>query len=378
MIPLVDLHCQLAAIRPEIEAAVTRVLERGWFILGEEVVAFEQEFATYCGVRYAIGVGSGTEALHLALRAVGVGPGDEVITVANAGVPGVVAIEAAGGRPVFVDVYPATMNLDPARLSAAISPRSRAILPVHLYGRPADMDPIMEIARRHDLAVVEDCAQAHGASYRGRKVGSLGHVACFSFYPTKNLGAYGDGGAVVTDDPALADRLRLLRQYGWREQYRSEVRGVNSRLDELQAAILRVKLRHLDAWNARRRALATRYRELLAGSDLVLPAELPDGVQVYHLFVVQTPQRDELRDHLRRAGIGTGIHYPIPAHLQAAYRDLGGQPGQLPVTERLAREVLSLPLFPELTDAEVEQVVEAIHETPGIRESGNQGTRESG
>jgi dTDP-4-amino-4,6-dideoxygalactose transaminase len=378
MIPLVDLHCQLAAIRPEIEAAVTRVLERGWFILGEEVVAFEQEFATYCGVRYAIGVGSGTEALHLALRAVGVGPGDEVITVANAGVPGVVAIEAAGGRPVFVDVYPATMNLDPARLSAAISPRSRAILPVHLYGRPADMDPIMEIARRHDLAVVEDCAQAHGASYRGRKVGSLGHVACFSFYPTKNLGAYGDGGAVVTDDPALADRLRLLRQYGWREQYRSEVRGVNSRLDELQAAILRVKLRHLDAWNARRRALAARYRELLAGSDLVLPAELPDGVHVYHLFIVQTPQRDELRDHLRRAGIGTGIHYPIPAHLQAAYRDLGGQPGQLPVTERLAREVLSLPLFPELTDAEVEQVVEAIHETPGIRESGNQGTRESG
>jgi dTDP-4-amino-4,6-dideoxygalactose transaminase len=378
MIPLVDLHCQLAAIRPEIEAAVTRVLERGWFILGEEVVAFEQEFATYCGVRYAIGVGSGTEALHLALRAVGVGPGDEVITVANAGVPGVVAIEVAGGRPVFVDVYPATMNLDPARLSAAISPRSRAILPVHLYGRPADMDPIMEIARRHDLAVVEDCAQAHGASYRGRKVGSLGHVACFSFYPTKNLGAYGDGGAVVTDDPALADRLRLLRQYGWREQYRSEVRGVNSRLDELQAAILRVKLRHLDAWNARRRALAARYRELLAGSDLVLPAELPDGVHVYHLFIVQTPQRDELRDHLRRAGIGTGIHYPIPAHLQAAYRDLGGQPGQLPVTERLAREVLSLPLFPELTDAEVEQVVEAIHETPGIRESGNQGTRESG
>jgi dTDP-4-amino-4,6-dideoxygalactose transaminase len=364
MVPFLDLRRQMTAIRPEIDAVIARVLERGWFILGEEVAAFEQEFAVYCGVRHAVGVASGTEALHLALRAIGVGPGDEVITVANAGVPGVVGIEAAGGRPVFVDVDPATMNLDPAQLEAAISPRSRAILPVHLYGRPADMDPILEIARRHDLAVVEDCAQAHGATYRGQKVGGLGHVACFSFYPTKNLGAYGDGGAVVTDDPALADRLRLLRQYGWREQYRSELRGVNSRLDELQAAILRVKLRHLDTWNAQRRVLAAFYRELLQASvsnrRLALSTEPPDGVHVYHLFVIQTPQRDTLRERLRQAGIGTGIHYPIPAHLQPAYRDLGGRPGQLPITERLAGEVLSLPLYPELTEAEVEQVVGAI------------------
>ena len=307
-------------------------------------------------------MGSGTEALHLALRAAGIGPGDEVITVANAGVPGIVAVEAAGARPVFVDVDPVTMNLDLERLAAAISSRTRAILPVHLYGRPAEMDAVLETARRYDLAVVEDCAQAHGASYRGRKVGSLAHIACFSFYPTKNLGAYGDGGAVVTDDAELADRLLLLRQYGWRRQYFSELRGVNSRLDEIQAAILRVKLRHLDAWNTRRQTVATRYRERLAGTGLVLPAEPVDATHVYHLFVVQTSQRDGLREHLRHIDIGTGIHYPLPAHLQPAYRHLGGKPGQLPVTERLAGEVLSLPMFPELTDGEIDRVAEAIHE----------------
>jgi dTDP-4-amino-4,6-dideoxygalactose transaminase len=366
MIPWIDLQKQIAAIRPETEAAIARVFGRSRFILGEEVEAFEQEFASFCRVRYAVGVGSGTEALHLAMRAIGIGPGDEVITVANAGVPGVVAIESAGAHPIFVDVDPVTMNLDPAQLEAVISPRSQAILPVHLYGRPADMDPILDIARHHHLAVVEDCAQAHGADYHGQRVGSLGHIACFSFYPTKNLGAYGDGGIVVTNDSALTDRLQLLRQYGWREQYRSEMRGVNSRLDELQAAILRVKLGYLDGWNGRRRALAARYRELLQEANsnhhLTLPAEAPDGTHVYHLFVIQTLQRDALRAHLRETDIGTGIHYPIPAHLQAAYQNLGGHIGQLPVTERLAQTVLSLPLYPELTETEVEQVVEAIGE----------------
>ncbi len=360
MVPLFDLRRQVIALRPEVEAALAAVLERGWFILGQEVAAFEEEFAAYCGAAHAVGVANGTDALHLGLRAVGVVAGDEVIVVANAGVPGVSAVEAAGARPVFVDVDPTTMNLDPARLEAAITPRTRAVVPVHLYGRPADMDPILEIAGRHHLAVVEDCAQAHGATYRGRRVGSLGHVACFSFYPTKNLGAYGDGGAVVTSDPSLAGRVKLLRQYGWRRQYHSEIRGVNSRLDEVQAAILRIKLRHLDAWNARRRVLAGRYRELLAGSGLGLPQESPDGAHVYHLFVVRAPGRDALCEHLREAGIGTGIHYPLPAHLQPAYHDLGGRPGQLPVTERLAGEVLSLPMFPELTEAEVEEVAGVI------------------
>ena len=303
---------------------------------------------------------SGTDALHLALRAVGIGPGDEVITVANAGVPGVAAIELAGGRPVFVDVDPTTYTMNPALIEQAITSRTRAILPVHLYGHPADMDPILKIARRYGLMVVEDAAQAHGARYKGRRVGSIAHIGCFSFYPTKNLGGCGDGGAVVTNDPDLAERVRLLRQYGWEKQYYSTLRGVNSRLDELQAAILRVKLRHLERWNARRRRLAARYADLLDGSPVSLPAETPGVVHVYHLYVIRTPHRDALRERLRRMGIGTGVHYPLPAHLQTAYRDLGWQPGSLPVTEQLAGEVLSLPMFPELTEDEVERVAAAI------------------
>jgi len=360
VIPFLDLRRHIIHLRPEIEAAIAGVLKRGWFILGEEVANFEAEFAAYCGVSHAVGVASGTDALHLALRAVGVGPGDQVITVANAGVPGVAAIELAGGRPVFVDVDPTTHNMDPALVEQAITPRTRAILPVHLYGHPADLTPILEVARRYDIAVVEDAAQAHGALYKGRRVGSIGHVGCFSFYPTKNLGAFGDGGAVVTDDPDLAERVRRLRQYGWEKQYYSTVRGVNSRLDELQAAILRVKLRHLEAWNARRRQIAARYKELLDGSPLVLPMEAPDVVHVYHLYVIRSGHRDELRERLRQAGIGTAIHYPLPAHLQAAYRDLGYAPGSLPVTERLAGEVLSLPMFPELSDEEIERVAASI------------------
>ncbi|HID87251.1 MAG TPA: DegT/DnrJ/EryC1/StrS family aminotransferase [Anaerolineae bacterium] len=360
MIPVCDLRCQYHSIKREVDEAVARVLERGWFILGEEVAAFEAEFAAYCGASHAVGVASGTDALHLALRAVGVGPGDQVITVANAGVPQAAAIELAGARPVFVDVDPATYNMDPSLVEDAITPRTRAILPVHLYGHPADLDPILEIASRHGLAVVEDAAQAHGALYKGRRVGALGHIGIFSFYPTKNLGAYGDGGMVVTNDPPLAERVRLLRQYGWEKRYYSTLRGVNSRLDELQAAILRVKLRHLDEWNARRREIAARYDELLAGSGVVTPAEQPYAHHVYHLYVIRTPQRDALRAYLLEAGVGTSVHYPLPTHLQEAYRDLGLGPGSLPVTERAANEVLSLPMFPELTEEEQEEICQAI------------------
>ncbi len=356
MIPIFDLKLQYQSIKPEIDAAIARVLGRGWFILGEEVAAFEAEFAAYCGAKYCVGGGSGTEAIHLALRAAGVQPGDEVITVASAGVPGVAAIELAGGRPVFVDVEPDTLNMDPERIAAAIPRRTRAILPVHLYGHPADLDPILEIARQHELAVVEDAAQAHGAQYKGRRVGSIATVGVFSFYPTKNLGAYGDGGAIVTNDTDIAHRARLLRQYGWRQQYQSVMRGTNSRLDELQAAILRVKLRHLEKWTARRRELAQRYTQLLADSGLQLPQPKPYANHVFHLYVVRSAQRDALREHLRQAGIGTSIHYPLPAHLQPAYADLGGRPGDLPVTEQAAREVLSLPLYPELTDEQVAEV----------------------
>lgn len=360
MIPFMDLRRHITALRSEIDTSIARVLDRGWFILGEEVALFEAEFAAYCGVRYAVGVASGTDALHLALRAVGVSAGDEVITVANAGVPGVAAIELAGGRPIFVDVDPASCNMHPGLIEEAITSRTRAIMPVHLYGRPADMDPILEIAGRHALAVIEDAAQAHGARYKGRRVGGIAHVGCFSFYPTKNLGAFGDGGAVVTNDPAVAERVRLLRQYGWKPRYYSQVRGVNSRLDELQAAVLQVKLRHLDAWNARRRQLAAEYGRNLDGSGVIMPTEAPDVFHVYHLYVVRTSHRDALREHLYQLGIETAIHYPLPAHLQPAYRDLGGANGQLPVTERLAGEVLSLPLYPELTEDEVAAVCDAI------------------
>lgn len=360
MIPFMDLRSHITDLRSETDTSIARVLDRGWFILGEEVAHFEGEFAAYCGVRYAVGVASGTDALHLALRAVGVSSGDEVITVANAGVPGVAAIELAGGRPIFVDVDPASYNMNPALIKEAITSHTRAIMLVHLYGRPADMDPILEIARRHGLAVVEDAAQAHGARYKGRQVGGIAHVGCFSFYPTKNLGAFGDGGAVVTNDPAVAERVRLLRQYGWEPRYYSRVRGVNSRLDELQAAVLRVKLRYLETWNARRRQLAAEYSRNLDGSAVVVPTEAPDVFHVYHLYVVRTSHRDALRDHLYRLGIGTGIHYPLPAHLQPAYKDLAVTDGQLPVTERLAREVLSLPMYPELTEDEVAAVCDAI------------------
>lgn len=360
MIPLVDLKRQYTSIKDEIDAAVAHALESGWYILGEEVAAFERELAAYFGFAHAVGVGSGTGALHLALTTCGVGPGDEVVTVPHTAVATVAAIKLAGARPVLVDIDPVRYTLDPARLETAITPHTRAVIPVHLYGCPADLSPTLEIAHRHNLYVVEDCAQAHGAEYRGRPVGSWGHVAALSFYPTKNLGACGDGGMVVTNDPELAERARLLRQYGWRERYISSLKGLNSRLDELQAAILRVKLRHLEDWNERRRWLARLYNERLAGSGVIVPYEPEEAVHVYHLYVVRHPRRDELRAFLRKRGIGSLIHYPVPVHLQPAYRNLGHKAGAFPAAEAAAREVLSLPLYPELHEEEAAVVADAV------------------
>jgi len=363
VIPLFDLKDQYNAIKVEINEAVARILESGWFILGQEVEAFEEEFAAYCSLSHGIGVGSGTEALHLALLACGVGPGDEVITVPHTAVATVAAIELTGARPVFVDIDPASYTIVPDQLESRITAQTRAVVPVHLYGQAADLDPILEIAQRHGLTVVEDCAQAHGAEYKGRRVGSFGRVACFSFYPTKNLGAYGDGGMVVTDDEALAQKVRLLRQYGWEKRYVSSLRGLNSRLDEIQAAILRVKLRHLDEWNEARRARARLYGELLADSGVTTPTEMDYGRHVYHLYVVRCPhraRRDELKSYLAEHGVGTAIHYPVPIHLQEAYLDLGYRRGDFPVTEACADEILSLPMYPELWEDEVREISELV------------------
>jgi dTDP-4-amino-4,6-dideoxygalactose transaminase len=365
-IPFGDLRRQNAAMRAELDAAVARVIESGWYILGREVAAFEEEFAAYCGAAHCVGVASGAEALYLALAALDVGPGDEVVTVANACMYQVAAIIQAGARPVLVDVDPATHTMDPAALEAAITPRTRAILPVHLFGRLADMPAIMAVAGARGLPVVEDAAQAHGAwlldaEGRPRQAGAWGALACFSFYPSKNLGALGDGGALTTSDPGLAERLRRLRMYGWRGKYHTEEQGGrNSRLDELQAAILRVKLTHLDAGNAARRERAAWYGELLAGLPLRAPADDPG--HVYHLYVVEAEGRDALRAHLQAAGIGCDVHYPEPAHLQPAYAGLGYGPGSLPHTEALAGRILSLPMFPELGRDEVERVAAVVAE----------------
>lgn len=360
MIPFFDLTKQYQSIQSEIDDATQRVLKSGWFILGKEVAAFEKEFAQYLGVAHASGVGSGTEALHLALLALGIGAGDEVVTVPNTAVATVAAIELTGARAVLCDVRPDSMLIDVEKLSAAITPRTRAVIPVHLFGQSADLDPILEIARAKKLFVLEDCAQAHGATYRGRRVGSIGDIAAYSFYPTKNLGAYGDGGAIVTNDPRLAERVNLLRQYGWRERYTSEIKGMNSRLDELQAAILRVKLRHLDSWNAARRERAALYTELLHGATP--PREMAYGQAVYHLYVIQSARRDELAAYLKERGIGTAIQYPHAIHRQAAYANLGYPETSLPIAERLAREILSLPLYPELPLEDIRTVAETVNQ----------------
>lgn len=359
-VPFGDLKRQYKHLKDELDSAALRVLASGWYILGPEVRAFEQAFAVYCGVGYTVGVGNGTEALELALVALGVGPGDEVITVANASIYGTIVTVRVGARPVYVDVDARTYNLDPALLKAAITPRTKAIMPVHLYGRMADMDAILRIAEQHGLPVIEDCAQAHGAEVNGRRAGSLGACGCFSFYPTKNLGALGDGGAVITNDEALATKLRRLREYGWqRKYYTTEPGGANSRLDELQAAMLMVKLSHLDAWNQRRREIAARYAAGLSNTALTLPEPATEGAHVHHLYVVRHPQRDQLQAALRENSVGTDVHYPLSAYQQPIYTQFAPA-GGLPITEQLAREVLSLPMYPELTDDDVDTVISAV------------------
>lgn len=353
-----------AAHKVEIDAAMARVLTSGWYILGEETAAFEREFAAFCGAPNAVGVNSGTDALLLALRALGIGVGDEVITVAHTAVATVAAIALAGATPVLVDIDPATFTIDPAAVVAAISPRTRAIVPVHLYGQPADMATIGSIATDAGIAIIEDCAQAHGATFRGAPVGTMGDAGCFSFYPTKNLGAMGDGGALISKDAAVTERVRLLREYGWTPQarYVSQIAGSNSRLDEMQAAILRVRLAHLAAENAARSRIAAHYTELLADVEEVqTPCVLPDRTHVWHLYVVRVPNRDRVRDRLAAEGIGTAVHYPVPVHLQPAYAH-GAVRVPLPMThtERAASEILSLPMHPYLLDAEVERVADAL------------------
>jgi dTDP-4-amino-4,6-dideoxygalactose transaminase len=359
MIPLVDLQAQYRSIRPEIDAAVSRVLDSAQYVLGPAVTAFERDFARYCGTAEAIGVNSGTSALHLSLLAAGVGPGDEVITVPFTFVASVAAIEYAGARPVFVDVEPDQLTMDPAAIEAAITPRTRAIVPVHLYGHPADMNPILDIAARRGIPVIEDACQAHGAEYHGRRCGTLGTLACFSFYPGKNLGAYGEGGAVVTDDAEAAARIRLLRSWGEETRYEHKYRGFNYRMDGIQGAILGVKLRHLDAWTEARRDRAAVYARLLRDRVRV-PTERTGSKHVYHVFAVRLADRDAWRAKLAEAGVQTGVHYPIPVHLQPAYRDLGYARGDFPVSEAAAAEVLSLPMFPELTDAQIETVARVL------------------
>jgi dTDP-4-amino-4,6-dideoxygalactose transaminase len=360
--PLVDLKAQYLSIKDEMDAAIQRVVDSTSFILGPEVRAFEEEFARFCGVQHAVGVDSGTAALHLAFLTCDIGSGDEVITTPHTFIATIGMLGRVGARPVFVDIDPWTYNIDPARIEAAITGRTKAIMPVHLYGQPAEMDPILEIADRHRLKVIEDAAQAHGAEYKGRQAGSMGHVAIFSFYPGKNLGAYGDAGAVVTDDGEIAEKVRMLRDHGRRDKYEHLLQGFNYRIDTLQAAILRVKLAHLKGWNEARRRHAATYRGLLSGLDLVLPYE-PEHIRaVYHLFVVRLQERDALREHLQARGISTGIHYPIPLHLQPAYRHLGYKEGDFPITEECARQVLSLPMYPELTQEQMEEVTRAIKE----------------
>lgn len=364
-IPFLDLGAAYRELKPNIDAAVSRVLESGWYILGPEVEAFEAEWAAYCEARHAVGLANGLDALILALRALDIGPGHEVIVPSNTYIATWLAVSAVGATPVPVEPDPATHNIDPAKIAAAITPQTRALLPVHLYGQPADLDPILELARKHGLRVVEDGAQAHGARYKGKRIGAHGDVVCWSFYPGKNLGALGDGGAITTDDPDIAARIALLRNYGSRQKYVNEEPGVNSRLDPLQAAVLRAKLPHLDAWTDRRRAIAAAYSDGLQGTGLILP-HVPQWAQpVWHLYVVRTPDRDGLQSRLNAAGIGTLIHYPIPPHMQAAYADMAIAPDDLPLARQLASEVLSLPIGPQLPQAWAEQVVAAVRAATG-------------
>lgn len=359
-VPFLDLKAPHEELRAELREAFERVLDSGWFILGNEVRQFEQEFAKYCEAAHCVGVGNGLEALHLILRAYGIGKGDEVIVPANTYIATWLAASHAGATPVTVEPDARTYNIDPARIEAAITPRTKAIIAVHLYGQPADMDAINAIAKKHGLKVIEDAAQAHGARYKSRRVGALGDAAGFSFYPGKNLGALGDGGAVTTNDPDLAEKVRVLGNYGSRVKYHNEVKGFNSRLDELQAAFLRVKLNRLDAWNVRRKAIADEYLNALPDNDVVLPYIPVWADPVWHLFVVRSHHRDALQAHLQQRGVDTMIHYPIPPHLQQAYAGIEMQEGSLPIAEAIHREVLSLPIGPHMNKAQVAKVIAAL------------------
>jgi dTDP-4-amino-4,6-dideoxygalactose transaminase len=360
MIPFVDLKAQYLSIKDEVDPAIQGTLDSCQFILGSEVAKFEEEFAAFSGARFGVGVNSGTSALHLALLAAGIGPGDEVITIPFTFVATVAAIRYTGATPVFVDIDPRTFTMDPTGLEAAITPRTRAIMPVHLYGQPTDMDEILAVARKHGLIVIEDAAQAHAAEYKGRRAGSLGDFGCFSFYPGKNLGAYGEGGMVVTNDHEYNRTLRMLRDWGAEKKYQHVLKGYNYRLEGMQGAVLRVKLRHLEKWTEARRAAAARYDELLADTGIALPEALPHNRHVYHVYAVRSPQRAAWQEALLNAGVQTGIHYPIPIHLMPAHADLGYREGQFPHAEAAAREVLSLPMFPELTASQSETVAAAL------------------
>jgi dTDP-4-amino-4,6-dideoxygalactose transaminase len=362
MIPFVDLKAQYLTIKDEIDSAIREVVESCNFILGDQVEAFEDDFASFCGTRHAIGLNSGTSALHLALLAAGVKAGDEVITVSDTFVATAAAICYTRAKPVFVDIDPLYCTMDPAKIEAAITPRTKVVMPVHLYGSCADMDPIREIARRHNLIVIEDAAQAHAAEYMGARAGSLSDIACFSFYPGKNLGAYGEAGAVVTNNTEYAETVRRLRDHGQSQKYYHDEIGYNYRMEGIQGAVLRVKLRHLENWTLARRQHAAAYREVLAGSAVRLVEPLPQGRSAWHIFPIFTPKRNELLDYLKARGIGTGIHYPIPVHLQRGYRHLGYKRGDFPLTEQACDEELSLPMYAELPQSHLKEVVAAIQD----------------
>jgi dTDP-4-amino-4,6-dideoxygalactose transaminase len=359
-IPFVDLQAEYRAIAPEINAAIQGVLDRSDYILGDEVRLLEEDFAKYIGTAQSVSVGSGLAALEIALRAYGIGPGDEVITAANTFIATALAIIAVGAKPVLVDMEPATYNIDPSAIEAAITSRTRGLMPVHLYGQPADMEPIMAIAKKHNLVVIEDAAQAHGANYGGKRAGSWGDAAAFSFYPAKNLGAYGDGGIITTNDAAIAEKICYLRNYGQKVKYEHVIAGTNSRLDTIQAAILRVKLRYLDRWNSLRNEHAAAYSSALADGSFALPKIAPNRTHIFHLFVVQTENRAAIQESLNERGIATGIHYPIPIHLQEACKSLGYRRGDFPLTEQAAGCILSLPMFPDLTSQQCESVTDAL------------------
>ena len=365
-VPFVDLKAQYSAIKVEVMAAVADVFDSAQFVLGKEVAAFEEEFAAFCGVQHGIAVNSGTSALHLALLAAGIGAGDEVITTPSTFVATVAAVGYTGATPVFVDVDPVTYTIDPTQIEAAISPKTKAILPVHLYGNPADMDPILAIAGRYGLMVIEDAAQAHGAEYKGRRCGSMGELGCFSFYPGKNLGAYGEGGLVTTNNPEFARKIRMLRDWGAEKKYQHVLKGFNYRMEGVQGAILRVKLRYLERWTEARRVHAQAYGSILSESGMALPTELAGNRHVYHVYAVLTPHRQELVKSLDAQGIQTGIHYPYPVHLLPAYSDLNYNVGDFPVSERIAAEEVSLPMFPELTKLQIESVGNAVSEFTSI------------